>query len=189
MRKAPDAYLVAYQRFKLEWMLSHGYTLEALMKELDEIRDDMGPDATISDLFDTWERDVGFGSEIWPCFGEWQECEAKEAENGASNLRERLGRCLKIAESREDLSCHESQIKKAIEELEEHPYTVNPMMEVWCDYFLEKNEVKGPGTHHIFLTCPRCGDRNWFKKEDGWECAACGELADPEDMCSEAVDV
>lgn len=50
----------------------------------------------------------------------------------------------------------------------------------------DKIDTAQAGTYQIILTCPRCGDRNWFKKEDGWECAACGEFAYPEDMCSEA---
>ncbi len=45
-------------------------------------------------------------------------------------------------------------------------------------------------TIKIYLTCPNCGDSNWIVRDDeeaegAFECAACGELAFPEDMCSE----
>jgi ribosomal protein L37E len=30
--------------------------------------------------------------------------------------------------------------------------------------------------------CPECGNKKWFRKDDGFECAACGEFCYPEDM-------
>lgn len=39
----------------------------------------------------------------------------------------------------------------------------------------------------IVLTCPECGDTNWIEKDDGFECAACGEFAHPEDMTAEVI--
>lgn len=110
-------------------------------------------------------------------------------EKRVPELKEKLYRCLKVAINDEKLECQVGHIVLELAEVMKNPDYHSTTLEVWCDYFLEKNEVKGTGAHHIFLTCPRCGDRNWFKREDGWECAACGELADPEDMCSEAVDV
>ncbi|MBQ7818492.1 MAG: hypothetical protein IJ341_02225 [Bacteroidales bacterium] len=37
------------------------------------------------------------------------------------------------------------------------------------------------------LTCPNCGNSIWIKREDEFECSACGEISNPEDMCCEAV--
>lgn len=36
----------------------------------------------------------------------------------------------------------------------------------------------------INLTCPRCGNSNWIHREDGFECAACGDFSYTEDMGS-----
>ena len=33
----------------------------------------------IQELFQEWEQDRGFGSEIWPCEAEWAECEGKDS--------------------------------------------------------------------------------------------------------------
>lgn len=67
-----------YELFKLEWMTSHGYTLEDLIDELEKLRKEAGdPDADLKTLFADWEYERGFGSEIWPCFEEYMECEYK----------------------------------------------------------------------------------------------------------------
>ena len=73
----------AYKRFKLEWMLAHGYTLEDLMQELQGVQYEAPEDSDtiyrpITELFEEWEQEVGFGSEIWPCYAEYLDCEAKE---------------------------------------------------------------------------------------------------------------
>lgn len=68
----------AYERFKLQWMLDHGYTLTDLVEELDRIREDYDPDESFLSIFESWEFDQGFGSEIWPCYDEWLECKYKE---------------------------------------------------------------------------------------------------------------
>lgn len=40
----------------------------------------------------------------------------------------------------------------------------------------------------IFLTCPNCGNGSWVRREESFECLACGEVYDPEDMCATAED-
>jgi len=70
-----------HERFKLQWMLDHGYTLEDLMKELDKLRKE-SPNIDLSMIFDHWQFDVGFGSEIWPCYDEWLEIESQQQEIG-----------------------------------------------------------------------------------------------------------
>lgn len=39
----------------------------------------------------------------------------------------------------------------------------------------------------IILTCPNCGNSTWLEREDEnfmFECLACGDLVNTEDMCS-----
>ena len=39
-------------------------------------------------------------------------------------------------------------------------------------------------TVKILLSCPSCGETNWYPVKDGFECAACEEFAYTEDMCT-----
>lgn len=69
-----------YQKYKLQWMIDHGYSLEDLISELTRLQYDDPEDSDrisspVSELFDEWEEDCGFGSEIWACEEEWQDCE------------------------------------------------------------------------------------------------------------------
>ena len=66
-----------YERFKLRWLLDHGFTLENLICELERLRKESGPDASLSTIFADWEFEYGFGSQIWPCFDEFLDCEYK----------------------------------------------------------------------------------------------------------------
>lgn len=106
----------------------------------------------------------------------------------APELREKLFRCLEIARSREDLKCHIGSIVDAYAESMKSPDYHNPAVEAWVNYFLKKNGPKVAGTHYLRLTCPECGNSRWIERDDGWECAACGEFSYPEDMCTEVVD-
>ena len=61
-----------YQKYQLQWMIDHGYSLQDLMRELTEFQYDDPEDSDristpISELFNEWESDRGFGSEIWVC--------------------------------------------------------------------------------------------------------------------------
>lgn len=64
-----------YERYKLYWMLAHGYTLKDLVEQLqyaiDEETEAFEPRTSFQSLFDSWEFGVGFGGEIWPCFNEY----------------------------------------------------------------------------------------------------------------------
>lgn len=66
-----------YEKFQLQWMIDHNYSLSDLIKELKNYQYD-DPDDSITELFKNWEQDRGFGSEIWPCEAEYEECEALE---------------------------------------------------------------------------------------------------------------
>ena len=71
-----------YEQFKLKWMLEHGHTLKELIDELEELREESDPDETLQDIFDEWEFGYGFGSEIWPCYEEYLDCEGAAEEKG-----------------------------------------------------------------------------------------------------------
>lgn len=79
---SPDgntAFEHSYQSFKLRWMLDHGYTLSDLMRELQEFQYSDPEDSDristpVTELFEEWEQDRGFGGEIWPCEAEYEEC-------------------------------------------------------------------------------------------------------------------
>lgn len=76
----------AYEQFKLKWMSDHGHTLQELFCELDELSENCQNAGSIQELFSEWERDCGFSSEVWPCYDEWLECEAKEEPAEAQEL-------------------------------------------------------------------------------------------------------
>lgn len=63
----------AYERFRLQWMIDHGYTLNDLVVELDKCLDEVDEDTSLQTVFDDWEYNFGFSSEIWPCYEEWLE--------------------------------------------------------------------------------------------------------------------
>lgn len=65
-----------YERYKLLWMLAHGYSLRDLMDQLFWLQDKDSED--IRDVFYDWQCECGFGGEIWACREEWKRCEANE---------------------------------------------------------------------------------------------------------------
>ena len=71
-----------YEKYKLQWMIDHGYTIEDLVRELDDARQDHHPQASLTEVFDEWEMNSGFRGSIWACENEWRDCEAKMEESG-----------------------------------------------------------------------------------------------------------
>ena len=95
-----------YDRYQLQWMLSHGYSLQDIMKGMDSIPEyhdahiqtryveiepdspheiaDVIPDgmqADISGIFADWEYEFGFpGRSIWACFDEFCDIELLDKE-------------------------------------------------------------------------------------------------------------
>ncbi len=72
--------MTEYQKYQLQWMIDHGYSLDDLIQELTTMQYDDPEDSDristpISELYDEWVMDVGFGSEIWVCEDEWDMCE------------------------------------------------------------------------------------------------------------------
>lgn len=71
-----------YHKYQLRWMADHGYSIQDLIDELDELQEDCDSHDCISDIFEMWEKDYGFGSEIWSCQSEWESCEAPGHDKG-----------------------------------------------------------------------------------------------------------
>lgn len=67
-----------YEKFKLEWMIAHGYNLSDLISELQKILYEDDFEMDLKELFEIWENDYGFGCEIYPCYEEWLENEGKD---------------------------------------------------------------------------------------------------------------
>ena len=73
--------LTGYERYQLQWMIEHGYSLEDLFSRLDEIVQESYPSTDRplpSWAYEDFEE-IGFkGAEIWPCQDEWANNEALE---------------------------------------------------------------------------------------------------------------
>ena len=67
-----------YEEFRLRWMLDHGHTLPELIGELQKLREEGAPELSLQSVFSDWEFRYGFGSEIWPCYEEFLDCEYRE---------------------------------------------------------------------------------------------------------------
>lgn len=76
-----------FERFKLQWMLDHGHTLQELFCGMDALSRDYEDLKSIQELFIEWEQNCGFGSEIWPCYEEWLGYEAKKPDCGLIDTR------------------------------------------------------------------------------------------------------
>lgn len=67
----------AYRLYQLDWMANHGYSVEdlaaAVLAHVDS--SDGTPDTT---AYHEWERDAGFGGEIWACFNEFLDHEYRD---------------------------------------------------------------------------------------------------------------
>lgn len=72
-----------YEKYQLQWLIYHGYSLKNLMTELTRLQYEDPEDAEristpIDQLFDEWVADIGFSSEIWACEKEWRDCKLAE---------------------------------------------------------------------------------------------------------------
>lgn len=74
-----------YEKYQLQWMLDHDYSLSDLVQGLMELQYDDPEDSDrisqpITELFKEWVADVGFAGTIWPCEAEWREGDAKSTD-------------------------------------------------------------------------------------------------------------
>ena len=67
----------AYEIFRLLWMIDHGYSVLALLKNLEamieEDQIESGVRTSLESLFKDWELGIGFDGSIWPCYEEFLE--------------------------------------------------------------------------------------------------------------------
>lgn len=69
---------IAYEKYKLSWMCSHGFTLSDLMRELHAYQE--GDFILLPELFREWELEAGFSGSIWACFDEFLDAEYQDEE-------------------------------------------------------------------------------------------------------------
>lgn len=68
-----------YERYKLHWMATHGYSLIDLMKELKALSRENADDSVTS-VYIEWELLYGFGGAIWPGQSEFFDNEYRDME-------------------------------------------------------------------------------------------------------------
>lgn len=61
----------AYERFKLWWMIQHGYSINELLSLYSDFWGEVEADSEGYDDFRAFIEDTGFNGEIWPCFNEF----------------------------------------------------------------------------------------------------------------------
>ena len=63
-----------YEKYKTEWMLEHGITMDEFIRVLDNYRSECEQDGdefnSIEDVLNNFEDDGSFGGEIWACYFE-----------------------------------------------------------------------------------------------------------------------
>lgn len=76
--------LTDYEKYQLEWMIDHGYSLNDLLNKLAEIMNNEltvqgNPYVLLTEAFDIFQFEQGFyESEIWACEDEWKNNEGLE---------------------------------------------------------------------------------------------------------------
>ena len=67
----------AYEIFRLQWMIDHGYGILDFIKNLEamieEDQNESGVHTSLQSLFQDWEFGIGFDGSIWPCYQEFLE--------------------------------------------------------------------------------------------------------------------
>lgn len=86
-----------YEKYQLEWMVEHGYSLEVLMEHLDDVSFEYETNVEgvggAGEIFEIWKNQYGFkGGEIWACEDEWKNNEKKEnTKLSALDIYKKLG--------------------------------------------------------------------------------------------------
>lgn len=67
--KANENSAVSYENYQLQWMMDHGYSLQDLMRSMEEYfaEGDISGVKTCEDLFNKWQNEYGFHHELWAC--------------------------------------------------------------------------------------------------------------------------
>lgn len=67
-----------YEKYKLQWLIDHNYSLNDLIQELEDYINQESSDIKINltKSFKEWESNIGFNSEIYACEEEFNDAEA-----------------------------------------------------------------------------------------------------------------
>ena len=80
----------AYEIFRLQWMIDHGYSVLDLLNNLEAIieedQNESGVRTSLESLFLDWEFGIGFDGSIWPCY-EGNPTSRQTANEYAANFR------------------------------------------------------------------------------------------------------
>lgn len=68
-----------YEKYQLLWMIDHGHSLSDLIEELQELSKIIC-EPSITQIYEQWKMEQGFGGEIWACEREWEEFEGLECD-------------------------------------------------------------------------------------------------------------
>lgn len=122
-----------YEKYKLNWMAIHGYTVLDLVRSVENYRKSLEMDGTnnsLENILDEWENDCGFCGEIWACYDEWEASELYEC------LRDWIQLKMKYFEAKENkvifLAPYDEKILVTIKPDDEHFY----LSEVIAEYIL-----------------------------------------------------
>ena len=70
--------MTAYEKYQLEWMMAHGYSIKDLFEAICQYAEDCaGEYAMEPELIEAWENDAGFGGAVWASYKEWKDAEGK----------------------------------------------------------------------------------------------------------------
>lgn len=70
--------MTIYEKYKLQWLIDHNYSINDLIQELEDYINQESSDIKInlSKTFEEWESNIGFKSEIYACEEEFNDAEA-----------------------------------------------------------------------------------------------------------------
>jgi len=130
-----------YKKYQLEWMISHGYSLDDLMNKMadiinEELTVESNAHIIIDEAFEILQDERGFvGSEIWACEDEWEQNENDDD--------------------------FETNFEVAIKMLEDNPYDFNKHKDLVCLFCSEQETPFYESTlyeFHFFV------ERFWLEK-------------------------
>ena len=80
--KKPDADIrdIAYQKYQLNWMLDHGYSLDDLVKKMTDVFTAYDDFFSPQSCYNLFLSDFGFGGELFASYQEFLECEYRNKE-------------------------------------------------------------------------------------------------------------
>lgn len=68
---------IAYEKYKLDWLMRHGYSLTDLIREVNSLQDEF---ISTKQAYLAFVNEYGFNGEIWSCYNEFLDNEYKDKE-------------------------------------------------------------------------------------------------------------